>query len=207
MTQDIETYFAEGCGRCPLGGTPDCKVHTWQAELAELHRIVLATGLEETVKWGVPCYMHEGNNVLLISAFKGSCTLSFFKGALLKDPSDILEKPGENSQATRMARFTDVQRILELESVLISLIREAMEVEKAGLKIDFKAKNELEYPEELIMKFEDDPVFKASFEALTPGRQRGYILHISGAKQSKTRMARIEKWAPNILEGRGMHDR
>lgn len=202
----VDHYLAEGCGRCPLGGTPDCKVHAWQPELRALRRIALSCGLREEVKWGVPCYTFEGNNVLIVSAFKDHASLSFFKGALLEDPLGLLQKPGENSQAARVFRLSDAQALAELEPALKAYIFEAIEVERAGLRVDFKAKDTLLLPDELLQKFEEDPAFQAAFEALTPGRQRGYVLHISAAKQSKTRAARVEKCAPRIFEGKGMQD-
>ena len=207
MNPAVDNYLIEGCGRCSLGGTPDCKVHNWTEELKQLRRIVLECGLTEEVKWSVPCYTFQQNNVLIVSAFKEYCSLSFFKGALLKDAEGILEKPGENSQAARLFKFTNVQQILEMEPTIKAYIYEAIEVEKAGLKVDFKQKNELVYPEELQTKLDEDPELKSAFESLTPGRQRGYVLHFSQPKQSKTRISRIEKCIPKILEGKGFHDR
>jgi uncharacterized protein YdeI (YjbR/CyaY-like superfamily) len=207
MTNTVDEYLAVGCGRCPLGGTPDCKVHSWDDELKQLRTILLDTELTEEVKWKVPCYTYDGNNVLIMSAFKEYCSLSFFKGVLLKDPHGILEKQGENSQADRLIRFTDVDRIVELESVIKAYIQEAIEVEKAGLKVEYKSVSEFDVPEEFQSQLDDDPALKAAFEALTPGRQRGYLLYFSGAKQSKTRMSRVEKYIPKIFEGKGFHDR
>lgn len=205
-TISVDHYLAEGCGRCPLGGTPGCKVHAWQAELQALRRLVLACGLREEVKWGVPCYTFEGHNVLIVSAFKDHASLSFFKGALLEDPLGLLQKPGENSQAARVFRLRDTQALAGLEPILKAYVFEAIEIEKAGLRVDFPARQALDLPAELLRKFEEDPALQAAFESLTPGRQRGYVLHIAAAKQPKTREARIEKWAPRIFEGRGMQD-
>ena len=206
MTKSIETYFLEGCGRCPLGGTAGCKVHQWIAELELLRAMVLDCGLTEEMKWGVPCYTFQGNNVLIISAFKEYCGLSFFKGVLLSDAKGLLDKPGENSQATRLFRFKHVNDISVIEEDIRAYIFEAIEVEKAGLKVPYK-KNPEPMPDELVQKLEADPVFKSAFEALTPGRQRGYILYFSAPKQSKTRCSRIEKYTEKILNGEGMHDR
>ncbi|MDX1909489.1 MAG: YdeI/OmpD-associated family protein [Bacteroidia bacterium] len=203
----VDSYLTEGCGRCPLGGTPDCKVHAWPRELQALRTLVLSCGLTEEMKWGVPCYTFQDANVLTVSALKEYASLSFFKGALLADPHHLLTKPGENSQAVRLIRFTQVREIMTLEPVLRAYIFEAIEVERMGLKVDFKAKNELELPAELQQKLEDDPVLKAAFEALTPGRQRGYVLFISAPKQSATRSTRVEKCVPNILAGKGYQDR
>lgn len=206
MNPKVDLYLAEGCGRCSLHKTPECKVHKWKDELVLLRELVLDCGLNEEVKWGVACYTYGKSNVLLLSAFKEFCVLSFFKGALLKDEMGILAKPGKNSQATRLLKFTDVRRIVNLMPEIKAYIQEAIEVEKAGLKIDFKAKHELIIPEELKQKFREDTALEKAFSELTPGRQRGYILYFSGAKQSKTRTARIEKYVQKILDGRGFHD-
>jgi uncharacterized protein YdeI (YjbR/CyaY-like superfamily) len=206
LNPQIDAYLADGCGRCPLGGTPECKVHDWQPELKLLRKIVLGCGLTEELKWKVPCYTFEKNNILTVAAFKEFCSINFFKGALLQDAEGVLVKPGENTQSGRLLRFTAVRQIRELEPIVKSYIHEAIEVEKAGLKVDFRAKHELQFPEELQVKFAALPALQAAFLGLTPGRQRGYLLFFSAAKQSKTRESRIEKCIPQILEGRGMHD-
>ncbi|MCB9138659.1 MAG: YdeI/OmpD-associated family protein [Caldilineaceae bacterium] len=202
----VDPYFIEGCGRCALVGTPECKVHTWEEELAHLRRICLDSDLTEELKWSQPCYTVGGRNLIMIAAFKDNCVLSFFKGALLKDPHGILEKPGGNSRAGRVVRFTDVAQVLEQEPILKAYIEESIAAEKAGLEVVVED-DELVLPEELEEKFAEDPDFMAAFEALTPGRQRGYAIYFSSAKQSKTRTARIEKHMPRIFEGLGMHDR
>ena len=207
MNPFVDNYFAVGCGRCPLGGTPDCKVHSWQEEMKQLRRILLDTELTEELKWSLPCYTFQNSNVVMMTAFKDNCTLSFFKGVLLKDPDDILVQPGKNSQAAQVIRFTHVDQILAVESVLKAYIEEAIEVEKAGLKVEYKETAEFDFPDELLSMLEDDPAFAAAFEALTPGRQRGYLLHFSAAKQSETRVRRIEKYMPRIFEGKGLHGR
>ena len=207
MNPAVDLYLAEGCGRCPLWQTPQCKVHDWQVELKALRPILLNCVLTEELKWKMPCYTFENNNVVLMSAFKEYCALSFFKGALLKDPQGILEKPGENTQAARLIRFTNVQQIVDLAPVISAYIAEAIAVEKAGLTVEFKQVDELAIPAELQDKFDDDPAFQMAFEALTPGRQRGYILHFAGAKQSSTRTSRIEKYTQKIFDGQGMYDR
>lgn len=204
MTHSIDEYFLEGCGRCALGGTPDCKVHQWTTELEILRSIVLESELEETVKWGVPCYTLQGSNVLLISAFKHNCCLSFFKGVLLDDPKGLLEKPGKNSQATRLLRFTKVEDIQAIESDIRALVSAAIKVERAGRQVKFEKQAD-PIPEELEQKFAEDPMLESAFEALTPGRQRGYILYFSAPKQSKTRVSRIEKYTEQILNGVGLH--
>lgn len=206
MNTSIESYFTDGCGRCALGGTPDCKVRKWPQELKALRHIVLSCGLTEEVKWGVPCYTYQKNNVLIVSAFKDNCTLSFFKGSLLSDTDNILIKPGEESQAARLIRFTHVKQIAELEDVLRAYIFEAIEVEKAGLKVKFKSTEEYAVPEEFQRRLDADAALKKAFKALTPGRQRGYLIHFTQAKQTKTREARIDKCIPMIMRGIGMGD-
>lgn len=205
MTTNVEIYFSEGCGRCSLGGTPECKVHTWQQELIALRRIVLECGLDEECKWGVPCYTFQGKNILMVSALKDSCIISFFKGSLLHDEHGLLSFAGENSQVAKMFRFTRAEDILMLEELIKTYIFEAVEVEKAGLKVPKSAAPEL--PEELLQKFEEMPAFQVAFEALTPGRQRGYVLYFSQPKQAQTRESRIEKCVPKILNGEGLHDK
>ncbi len=206
MNPQIDNYLSEGCGRCPLGGTPDCKVHHWPQELKKLRTIVLDCGLTEELKWGVPCYTFHDKNVLIVSALKDYAALSFFKGALLSDTNGILQKPGENTQAARLIKFTSLPEIVAMEDILKAYIFEAIEVEKAGLAVVFKTNPE-PIPEELQHKLDQDFGFKAAFEALTPGRQRGYILHFSQPKQSATRVSRIEKCIPKIMEGKGFNDR
>ncbi len=178
----------------------------WQGELKELRRIVLDSQLTEELKWYQPCYTFEKSNVLIISGFKEYCVLSFIKGALLKDAKRILAKPGENTQSVRVIRFTNVREIVELEPILKAYIREAIEVEKAGLKVKFKKITEHKIPDELQNKFKEIPALKTAFRALTPGRQRAYILYFSAAKQSKTRQSRIEKCMRRILKGKGLDD-
>lgn len=207
MNPQVDVFFTEGCGRCALAGTPDCKVHSWPEELAQLRRIVLSCGLTEELKWGVPCYTLDKKNVVMLSAFKESATLSFFKGALLKDTGKILGQPGENSQAVRLFRFTQVKDVLEQEAILKAYIFEAIEIERAGLKVNFKAKKELVFAEELLEVLGKDAEYKAAFEALTPGRQRGYNLHFSAPKQSQTRTSRVEKCRAKVMLGKGFNDR
>lgn len=177
----------------------------WHEELTALRKIVLDCQLTEDVKWRVPCYTFENNNVVIISGLKEYCALSFFKGVLLKDPKGILVAPGENTQAGRLIRFTDVQTIVGMEATLKAYTLEAIDVEKAGLKVAFKKTPE-PIPDELQIKLDEVPALKTAFEALTPGRQRAYILHFSSAKQSKTRAARVEKCMPQILDGKGFNE-
>ena len=177
-----------------------------QEEMTELRTILLDCGLVEEWKWRSPCYSFQKSNVAIIGGFKTHCVLSFFKGALLHDADGMLEKPGENSQAARVIRFNNLQEIRAKEATLKAYVFEATEVEKAGLSIDFKEKNELVLVEELLHKFEELPAFKTAFEALTPGRQRGYNLFFSAGKQSKTRISTIEKYVQRILDGKGIND-
>ncbi|WP_317045273.1 YdeI/OmpD-associated family protein [Algoriphagus halophilus] len=207
MNKNVDNYFVEGCGRCPLGGTPQCKVHSWAQELDLLRAILQESELKEESKWGVPCYTYQGENVLILSAFKEYCCLSFFKGALLKDPYKILSKQGENTYAARLILFTHVQEIQKLTSQIKSTISEAIEVEKSGLKLPAKEYTAKDFVNELQQKLEEDPSFKSAFEALTPGRQRGYNLYFSQAKQSVTRFSRIEKSMIKIFEGKGWNER
>ena len=179
----------------------------WQPEFEAMRKILLACPVSEELKWGKPCYAFEQNNLVIVQGFKAFCALLFPKGALLKDPDGLLEKPGENTQSARRISFTDAKDILRLEATLKAYIEDAIQVEKAGLKVDFKETEDYPIPEELQDKLDEDPAFKAAFEALTPGRQRGYLLHFSSAKQSKTRVARIEKCTPRIFDGIGFNER
>lgn len=206
MNPKVDKYLIDGCMRCPLGGTPECKVHTWPKELDLLRRIVHECGLTEELKWGAPCYTFQDKNVLMVSALRDYCCISFFKGSLLKDSKGLLEKPGPNSQAARLFKFASVEEIRQIEEDIKNYIFEAIEVEKAGLKVEFK-KNPESITEELEQKFEEDPFFKAAFESLTPGRQRGYILFFSQPKKSETRTSRIEKCVSKILNGEGLNDK
>lgn len=207
MNKNVDNYFLDGCGRCLLGGTPNCKVHSWAQELDLLRVILQESELKEECKWGVPCYTYQGANVLILSAFKEYCCLSFFKGALLKDPYKILSKQGKNTYAARLIRFTHVQEIKKLTSEIKSTISEAIEVEKSGIKLPAKEHTANDFVDELQQKLEEDPSFKSAFEALTPGRQRGYNLYFSQAKQSVTRFSRIEKSMIKIFEGKGWNER
>jgi uncharacterized protein YdeI (YjbR/CyaY-like superfamily) len=182
------------------------KTTQWRKEMEKLRKILLDCRLSEELKWGKPCYTFEKSNLVVICGLKESCALGFLKGALLKDAKGILVKPGENSQSMRWLKFTNVQEIAGMEAVLKAYLHEAIAAEKAGLKIDFK-RNPEPIPEELQNKLEKNPALKAAFAALTPGRQRGYILYFSAPKQSKTRESRVEKYGPRILKGTGLHDR
>lgn len=182
------------------------KVKKWSEELQQLRTILLDCGLEEGFKWKVPCYTYRNKNVVIIHGFKEYYALNFFKGALLQDTDNLLVQQTENSQSARQIRFTNRKEITELEEVLKTYIFQAIEIEKAGLKVPLKKTTDFEMPEELESAFEQDSSFKAAFQQLTPGRQKGYLLHFSGAKQSATRTSRIENYKARIMIGKGFHD-
>jgi uncharacterized protein YdeI (YjbR/CyaY-like superfamily) len=178
----------------------------WREEMERLRASLLDCGLAEELKWGKPCYAFQKSNVVVIQGFKRYCALLFLKGVLLKDPNGILVKTGENTRVGRQIRFTNVREITAMEPVLKAYIRQAMEVEKAGLKVNVEGKSELTFPEELQKKLDEIPALKTAFGALTPGRQRAYIFYFSAPKQSKTRESRVEKCMPQILDGKGLND-
>ncbi|BCG60008.1 YdeI/OmpD-associated family protein [Paenibacillus sp. URB8-2] len=182
------------------------KAKKWQEEFEKLRMIILDCELTEELKWMHPCYTFEKKNIVLIHGFKEYCALLFHKGALLKDAHGILIQQTENVQAARQIRFTNVQEIVEMETILKAYIYEAIEVEKAGLEVNFKKNTEFNIPEEFQNKFDEIPALKTAFEALTPGRQRAYILYFSEPKQSKTRESRVEKYMQKILGGKGLND-
>jgi len=182
------------------------KTSKWQEEYGQLRKIVLDCGLDEELKWGCPCYAFQKSNVVLIHGFKDYCALLFMKGALLHDPSGILIQQTENVQSARQVRFTNVSEIKKLAATIKAYIRDAIEIEKAGLKVALKTAREYPVPEEFQAQLDNDANLKAAFEALTPGRQKGYLFYFSQAKQSKTREARVEKYVPHILDGKGIDD-
>lgn len=182
------------------------KLKQWKEEFELLREIVLDCDLKEDFKWMHPCYTFDDKNIVLIHGFKDYCALLFHKGALLKDPHGILIQQTENVQAARQIRFAGVQEIDELQLIIKSYIDEAIEIEKAGLQVEYRKNTEYAIPEELHHKFVELPDLKTAFEALTPGRQRAYLLYFGGAKQSKTRESRVEKYIPHILNGKGMDD-
>jgi len=206
LNPQVDKYLMDGCMRCKYGATPLCKVNTWRDELETLRQMVLECGLKEEVKWGVPCYTLEDKNIAVVSAFKDYACLSFFKGVLLKDTHNILSQHGESSQSARLIKFTNTAQIIQQQEILKAYILEAVEIEKSGQKVIFK-KNLEPIPDELSQVFEEDPVLKNAFYALTPGRQRGYIIYFSQPKQSQTRVGRIEKYKEQILNGVGLHDK
>lgn len=192
MNPKVDWYFTKG--------------EKWQKELEQLRKIVLDCGLTEELKWGVPCYTFQKGNIVLIHVFKEYCALLFFKGALLRDTNSILIQQTENVQAARQVRFTSVEEIVEMKPILKAYIYEAMEVEKAGLKVQLKKVADFTIPEEFQKKLDVTPDLRTAFEALTPGRQRAYLLHFAAPKQSKTRQSRIERCMPQMLAGKGLND-
>jgi len=193
MNPKVDFYFSEA--------------EKWRDELAKLRTIVLDSPLTEELKWGVPCYTFQKSNILLIHVFKEYCALLFVKGALLKDTYGVLIQQTENVQAARQVRFTNIQEIVELEATLKAYINEAIQVEVSGLKVNYKKAEEFSIPDEFLSKLEDNPDLETAFYALTPGRQRAYLLYFSAPKQSKTREARVGKFLPQILSGKGLNDR
>lgn len=206
MNKSADHFFIGGCGRCSLADTPQCKVNTFREELLLLRSILLDSELTEECKWGVPCYTFNNKNVILLSAFKEFCSVSFLKGALLKDPEELLVKPGENSQSARYLKFQNTKQITKIRKQIKSLINEAIEIEKSGKKLELKDKHELVFPEELLNVFETNKEFRNAFFALTPGRQRGYNMFFTAAKQSATRLNRINKCMPDIYKGKGLNE-
>lgn len=206
QTVSVDAYLVEGCGRCDHFRTPECKVHRWTAELVALRALVLGTGLREEMKWGNPCYTLDGGNVLMVAAFKEFACLSFFKGALLPDPAGLLEAPGPNSQAARLVKFTSSAAVEQHREAAVALVRAAIEVERSGAKVEF-ARSPEPVPEELQARLDADPTLQAAFAALSPGRQRSHILHVSGAKTPAARQSRAGKCVEKILQGKGFLDR
>ncbi len=179
----------------------------WEKELSLLRKIALDSPLTEEFKWYQPCYTYEGNNVLILGGFKDFCTMSFFKGALLKDPEGILEKAGENTRSARIVRITDAKQVSKLAPVLKKYILEAVALEKSGTKFDFESTRTTEIPKEVAELFRKDKALGAAFKALTPGRPRGYLIFFQAARQTATRVARVEKYREKIMAGKGMQDR
>lgn len=200
----VDRFLLEGCMRCEKGATPACKVHRWTEILEKLRQILLETELTEERKWGVPVYTLGGKNVILLGVFNDSCVISFIKGSLMKDREGILELPGPNSHEGRIIRFTQMEDLERVNSVLTQYIQEAIEVEKSGKKPEIPIRGGMEIPEELTQKFNQHEGLEKAFFALTPGRQRGYLIHFTGAKQVETRLGRIEKCVEKIMAGKGM---
>ena len=206
MTTDINDFILNGCGRCSKYATLLCKINNWKEELLLLRKIVLQSGLTETMKWGMPCYQLDGKNVVMLAPFKDNCTLSFFKGSLLKNHSNILLKAGENSEQSRVIRFTNKSDIIKIEFEILDLIKEAIENEKKGIKVGPKKITEADFPIEFLKEIESSSQLKIAFQKLTPGKQRAYLIYFNSAKQSSTRESRIKKHIPQILNGKGLSD-
>lgn len=181
--------------------------NTWQEERKKLRSLALDNGLDEAVKWGKLCYTYEGSNVVIIFGLKNYCALGFFKGSLLADDDDVLIQPGKHSQAMRQIRFTGLDEITDREDIVVRYIKKAIQAEKDGLEVDFDEKDNLVYPDELQTRMNDDPAFAEAFDKLTPGRQRGYVLHFANARQSGTRTSRIEKCRSRIMQAKGLNER
>lgn len=206
MITDADDFFTKGCGRCDRFATPDCSTRLWIDGLNDLRRICLDMGLEETVKWAHPCYMHAGRNIAIFGAFRTDFRLSFMNAGLLQDSEGVLEPQGPNSQTPSMIRFTDVGQVGGMEPVIRAYLRQLMDHAAAGTKPP-KAERELDMPDELAEALDADPELAEAFQALTPGRQRSYLFDLNQAKQSATRVARIEKFRTRIIAGKGAMER
>lgn len=201
----IDEYMLNGCGRCKYYATPQCKVVPWRTVLEHLRQLMLTTGLVEEKKWGVPTYTHQGKNIVTLGALKESVVLSFFKGVLLPDPEGLLENPGQNSHIGRYLRFKSLEEVEQRAEYALALIQHALQLEASGqTKVPSREPDPV--PEELATALAEDATLAAAYYALTPGRQRSYILHIAQAKQTQTRKDRVQKCAPYILKGLGFHE-
>lgn len=205
MIKDPNDYFIDGCGRCSLHGTEQCKVRTWADTLVLLREIMLQSGLEEEAKWGQPTYTLKGKNVAMIYSFKDSCGISFFKGVLLQDDAKILVPAGSNSNVARHLKITSGAQVSELEPHIHAYIAEAIELEKSGAKVPKPTERE-SMPETLAHWLENDSLLQGAWDLLTPGRQRSYILHVGSAKQEQTQLNRINKCIPKIYAGKGFNE-
>jgi len=206
MITDIEDYFTKGCGRCDRFATPDCSTRQWAQGLRDLRRICLGAGLQETVKWAHPCYMHAGRNIAVMGAFRGDFRLSFFNAALMRDPDGVLERQGPNTRHPDMIRFTDNARPAAMADILSAYLAQAMAHAEQGLKPP-KDDRAPDLPEELVEALDADPDLAEAFHALTPGRQKSYVINLNGAKKAETRIARIVKFRDHILAGKGATER
>jgi uncharacterized protein YdeI (YjbR/CyaY-like superfamily) len=206
MISSVDKYILDGCGRCDYFETDKCKVRSWQKEIKLLREIVLETELNEEIKWGVPCYTFNKKNIIIVSAFKEYCSIAFFKGALMKDPQKLLVKPGASSQSSMLIKFYNSEDITKIKEIIQEYIFEAIQIEISGKKIE-TIKNPEPIPDELLTYFDKNPNLKKAFFALTPGRQRGYIIYFSQPKQSKSRESRILKSIDKILNGEGLNDK
>ncbi len=206
MITDIADYFSRGCGRCARFDTPACSVQAWAPGLATLRDLCMGAGLTETLKWGHPCYVHAGRNIAIIGAFRDNFRLSFFNAALLRDPDGILEKQGPYTQHADMIRFTADAQVSARGDVIRAYLKEAMGYAEAGLR-PAKTSSIPDYPAELLDALDMDPELAEAFAALTPGRQKSYLINLSSAKQSQTRISRIAKFRDKIIAGKGAQER
>jgi uncharacterized protein YdeI (YjbR/CyaY-like superfamily) len=206
MITIVDDFFSRGCGRCERFDTPDCSTRQWEKGLKDLRKVCRDTGLEEQVKWGHPCYLHGGRNIAIIGALRGDFRLSFFHAALMKDPEHALEKQGPNTQHPDMLRFTNNAQVAANKPLITAYLKEAMSYAAAGIKPP-KEQRALELPDELIDALASDPELSVAFDALTPGRQRSYVIHLGSAKKAETRIQRIAKLRGHILAGKGALER
>jgi len=206
MISDPDDFFTKGCGRCERFATPACSTRPWVDGLNDLRRICLDMGLKETVKWAHPCYRHAGRNIAIFGALRADFRLSFMNAGLLKDTEDVLEPQGPNSQTPSMIRFTAVEKVSEMEPVIRAYLRQLMDHAEAGTKPP-KVKREIDMPDELAEALEADPELSEAFQALTPGRQKSYMFNLNQARQSATRVARIERFREKIIAGKGAMER
>lgn len=204
--KNVQEYLASGCGRCELGNTPQCKVVPWTNELDLLVGILRNTDLREQLKWSAPCYTYQGKNILMLSALKEKVVISFFRGAELDDDANLLIQPGDHTRFAKYLQFTNAQTIIDRKADILRYIQAAIELEQSSQGPTKRANAALPYPEELETSFRNDQELKDAFNSLTPGRQRGYLIHFSSAKQSKTKMNRIQKCRAKILAGKGWNE-
>ena len=209
MISSVDQYLTDGCGRCSHFQKPSCTVHLWKEELIILRSLVNSTELKEELKWSQPCYTINGKNVIIIASFRDYCCISFIKGVLIKDDLELLSKPGENSQTSRMLKFKksdDSLKLMEQPELILDYINQAIEIEKSGIKLPVIVKEEEPVPNELIEQFKLNPELETDFFNLTPGRQRAYLMHFNSAKQSSTKTNRIIKLIPKIKTGKGPNE-
>lgn len=206
MITDVAAYFARGCGRCPRFDTADCSALQWAAVLSALRSLCLGAGLQETAKWGHPCYMHAGHNIAILGAFRGDARLTFFNAGLLEDGSGLLQRQGPNSRDPDCLRFCAVAEVTAAEGAIRALLAQAMDHAAAGRRPPPDPRG-MEIPAELAEALDADPALAEAFHTLTPGRQKSWALHVAGAKATATRLARIERARPKILAGKGALER
>lgn len=206
MITDVEDFFTRGCGRCDRFDTPECSTKRWSVGLSRLREICLSAGLQEEVRWGQPCYRHAGRNIAILGAYQDKFVLGFFNAALMKDPEGVLEKPGPNTQYAETIFFRETGRVAALEKTIRAYLEEAKGYAEEGRKPP-KTTTKPDLPKELADALDDDPELAEAFHALTPGRQRSYVINLNGAKKPETRIARIETFRDNIIDGKGANER